>query len=512
MPTSTPRLTDTLFAAAARTPDAVGLRVDDGACTYAELVDRVRGVAGGLTVAGVAAGDRVAMFLPNCAELVDLYFACWMLDAVAVPLNHRYLEREAQFVLEHSGAVALVTHPELVDRIDGIPYDEVGISARFIVGDARGDWRAFAELATAAPVDGSSRDEPVDALVLYTSGTTGNPKGVVWMQHGLHALGDSMRAEYGHDNETVQLLPTPISHVGGLSNVVAGVIGGSTTVLGASADPADVLPAIAAWGPSLMQLLPTGLDDFVEAGGHEHHDLSTLRAVLVGGDKVPLAVHRRFADLLGFDVTEGIGMTECSHYASNPPYGEKRLGSVGRAVAGHEVRVVDVRGDDVPVGKTGEIVVRSVAMFDHYWENDEATKEALRDGWLYTGDLGRFDADGWLWFMGRKKQIIIRAGSNIVPEEVEEVLYQHPAVALACVVGAPDERLGQRVEAYVELEHGESVSEDALRSFVGDRLAAYKVPERIVFLDALPRTGTGKLDRHRLEQQIATDLARAAET
>jgi long-chain acyl-CoA synthetase len=505
-----------LFATASRTPEAVALRVDDIVCTYAELVEGVRRVAGGLRGAGVAAGDRVAMFLPNCAELVDLYFACWMLDAVAVPLNHRYLEREVRFALEHSGAVALITHPELVERIDGIPYDEVGISARFIVGDARGGWRAFAELGDAEPVVesrvDSGGDRPVDALVLYTSGTTGNPKGVVWMQHGLHALGDSMRAEYGHDSETVQLLPTPISHVGGLSNVVAGVIGGSTTVLGASADPVDVLPAIAATGPSLMQLLPTGLDDFVEAGGHEHHDLSSLRAVLVGGDKVPLDVHRRFADLLGFEVTEGIGMTECSHYASNPPYGEKRLGSVGRAVAGHEVRVVDERGDDVPVGKTGEIVVRSTAMFDRYWENDEATKETLRDGWLHTGDLGRNDADGWLWFMGRKKQIIIRAGSNIVPEEVEEVLYQHPAVALACVVGAPDERLGQRVEAYVELERGESVSEDALRSFVGDRLAAYKVPERIVFLDALPRTGTGKLDRHRLEQQIATDLVRAAET
>jgi len=205
-------------------------------------------------------------------------------------------------------------------------------------------------------------------------------------------------------------------------------------------------------------------------------------------------------------------MTECSHYASNPPYGEKRLGSVGRAVAGHEVRIVDDGGGDVPVGKTGEIVVRSDAMFDRYWQNDEATKETLRDGWLYTGDLGRNDSDGWLWFMGRKKQIIIRAGSNIVPEEVEEVLYQHPAVALACVVGAPDEHLGQRVEAYVELEARESVSEDELRRFAADRLAAYKVPERIVFLDALPRTGTGKLDRHRLEQQIATDLAHAAET
>jgi acyl-CoA synthetase (AMP-forming)/AMP-acid ligase II len=327
-------------------------------------------------------------------------------------------------------------------------------------------------------------------LVLYTSGTTGNPKGVVWTQRALHALASSMRAEYGHDTETVNLLPTPISHIGALSNLLACVLGGSTAVLVESADPSDVLPAVSAWSPSLMQLLPTGLDDFVEAGTDDRDDLSSLRA-----------------DLMGFEVTEQIGMTECSHYASNPPFGEKRLGSVGRPVTGHEVRIVDHRGKDAPVGKTGEIVVRAEAMFDRYWDNAEATAEALRDGWLYTGDLGRFDADGWLWFMGRQKEIIIRAGSNVVPEEVEEVLYQHPAVALACVVGAADPHLGQRVEAYVEREPGASVTETELRRFASDRIAAYKVPERIVFLDAMPRTPTGKLDRHRLEQQIAADLA-----
>ena len=221
-------------------------------------------------------------------------------------------------------------------------------------------------------------------------------------------------------------------------------------------------------------------------------------------------VHRRFADLVGFAVTEGIGMTECSHYASNPPYGEKRLGSVGRPVAGHEVRIVAADGSDVAVGKTGEITVRADAMFARYWDNPDATRDAVRDGWLHTGDLGRFDADGWLWFMGRQKEIIIRAGSNIVPEEVEEVLYTHPAVELACAVGAPDEHLGQRVEAYVELEPGASVTEAELRAFASDRLSGYKVPERIVFLDAMPRTPTGKLDRHRLEAQIAADLGSAS--
>jgi acyl-CoA synthetase (AMP-forming)/AMP-acid ligase II len=202
-------------------------------------------------------------------------------------------------------------------------------------------------------------------------------------------------------------------------------------------------------------------------------------------------------------------MTECSHYACNPPFDKKRLGSAGLPVAGHEVRVVDHDGADVAVGKTGQILVRADAMFDRYLDNPGATAKTLRDGWLRTGDLGRFDADGWLWFMGRAKQVIIRAGSNIVPEEVEEILYQHPAVRLACVVGAPDSHLGQTVEAFVELEPDvpPRPTGEELRAFAADRIAAYKVPEHIFVLAEMPRTGTGKLDRHKLETQIVTDLA-----
>jgi len=220
-------------------------------------------------------------------------------------------------------------------------------------------------------------------------------------------------------------------------------------------------------------------------------------------------VHHRFFDLTGFEVTEYIGMTVCSHYASNPPFGKKRLGSAGRPTPGTEVRVVDHNDAEVAAGKTGEILVKSPAVFDRYLDNPDATAETLRDGWLRTGDLGRFDADGWLWFMGRAKQVIIRAGSNVVPREVEEILHQHPGVCLACVVGAPDPHLGQRVEAYVELERDVAPppTGEELRSFVADRVAGYKVPERVFLLAELPRTGTGKLDRHRLETLVASNLA-----
>ncbi|MGH8985642.1 MAG: class I adenylate-forming enzyme family protein [Acidimicrobiia bacterium] len=493
-----------LTASAEATPGAVALRSGDDAWTFRELADWSGRVAKGLLDAGAEPGDRIAFFMPNCAELVAGYFACFGVGLVALPLNHRYIAPEAAQVIGHAGAMLIVTHAELVERLDPVDWDELSVTARYLVGAERDGWTPFDDLCASEPAQVEAIDASADAMIMYTSGTTGNPKGVVYTHRGLRALAESMRTEYGHAPGLVQLLPTPVSHIAGFSNLLTGTLGGATTIVGASADPGVVLPLIERWAAQLMQLLPTALDDFVEADEHEHHDVSSLRAVTVGGDKVPMDVHHRFADLTGFAVTEGIGMTECSHYVCNPPFGDKRLGSAGVPTAGHEVRLVDHDDADVPAGKTGQILVKTDARFDRYWNNPEATADALRDGWLYTGDLARFDADGWLWFMGRSKQVIIRAGSNIVPEEVEEILYQHPAVRLACVVGAPDPHLGQRVESFAELEPDASPAPTGhdLRVFVTDRIAGYKVPEHVLVLPELPRTGTGKLDRHRLETQI----------
>jgi long-chain acyl-CoA synthetase len=504
-------LSDLLTTSASRTPDAIALRAGEDAWTFRELADWSGRLARGLVDAGARPGDRIAFFMPNTGELVAGYWACFAAGLVAVPLNHRYIAADAGHVIGHSRSKVLIADPELADRLSPLDWKEIGVERRYLAGGGGGGWAPFDELLATEALEPLALDPTADALIMYTSGTTGNPKGVVYTHEGLRAVAESVRTEYGQAPGVVQLAPTPVSHIAGFSNLLAGALGGATTVLGASADPKVVLPLIERWRVGLLQLLPTGLDDFVEADEHEHHDLSSLRMVAVGGDKVPMDVHHRFSDLTGFQVTEEIGMTECSHYASNPPFGEKRLGSAGRPTAGHEVRVVDHNDADVAVGKTGQILVRSAAMFDRYLDNPEATAETLRDGWLRTGDLGRLDADGWLWFMGRTKQVIIRAGSNIVPEEVEEILYQHPAVCLACVVGAPDRHLGQRVEAYVELEPdaAPAPTEEELRGFVTDRVAGYKVPERIFVLAELPRTATGKLDRHLLETQVTSDLASA---
>lgn len=503
-----------LADAVARNPSGLALRFRQSDVTYRELDELSARLAASLLATGLEPGDRVAMFMPNCLETAYIYGACFKAGLMAVPINHRDLAPEVQYALEQSGSTAFIVHRGLFDRVRDLPYDELGLERRYVVGDADDapGWTTFDQLlagdvGASVPMPEVTADH--DAVMIYTSGTTGNPKGVVWTHGGLARLAEVLAALFEFDSSTVQALPTPITHIGGLSHCLTAIAAAATNVIVESADPALVLDAIERSRVNGMLLLPTGLDELVEADEHERHDLSSLRWVACGGDKVPLELHRRFKEILGWQVTEGIGMTECSHYASNLPFGEKRIGSVGTATGRREIRIVDHSGKDVAIGKTGEIVLRSPAQMDRYWDNPTATADALRDGWLHTGDLGRVDGDGYLWFMGRSKELIIRAGSNIVPQEVEEILYQHPAVHLACVVGLADPHLGERVEAYASLVDGAqpAPSGDELRAFVTDRLASYKVPDHVFILDVMPRNHTGKVDRHRLEQQIVEDVA-----
>jgi acyl-CoA synthetase (AMP-forming)/AMP-acid ligase II len=248
-------------------------------------------------------------------------------------------------------------------------------------------------------------------------------------------------------------------------------------------------------------MLPAALEDLVDyLEARPGRDTAGWRCCTAGGDAVPLELHRRFRRVAGFDLCELYGMTEVLSCLTNPPFGAKKAGSVGKPVARTSLRVVDDHHRDVPPGGTGELLVQSRAMMVGYWDDPAATAEALRGGWMHTGDLARCDGDGYYWFVGRKKEIIIRGGSNVSPLEVEKVLDEHPAVRLSCVVGLPDRHLGQVVAAYVALRGGIAGPPTAaqLRGFVAERLAAYKVPERITILCELLLNPTGKVDRQKL--------------
>jgi len=491
-----------------RTPDKIALWFGERSWTYAELDDATDRLAAALAADGVRAGDRVATFLPNCPELVLAYFACFKLGAIVVALNYRYRQAEARYALEHSGATSLIVHASLAGEVTGLPLADLGIRHAYIAsGEATPRFRTFDALVSAAGGGPAPAfDERQVAAILYTSGSTARPKGVTYTHATLWHNCVIQSETFQFTPDDVHLVSTAACHAAAFTGqLLPNVYVGGTSVLTHLPTPAQVVEAITRRRVTRVQMLPATLEDLVEyLDGHPGCDLTSWRCCTAGGDVVPLELHERFRRVTGFEISELYGMTEVLSCITNPPFGAKKPGSVGKPAAQTSLRIVDDQDRDVPPGGTGELLVRTPAMMVGYWNDPAATAAALRGGWLHTGDLARCDDDGYYWFVGRKKEIIIRGGSNISPLEVEEVLDAHPAVHLSCVVGVPDPHLGEVVAAYVALRDLRAVAPtpDELRRFVAERLAAYKVPERITILPELPLNATGKVDRKKLHALV----------
>jgi long-chain acyl-CoA synthetase len=489
-----------LLSAAPR--ERTALHYGDQVWSYGALHDASLRVAGGLTALGLQPGDRLAYFLSNCPELVLGYFGAFAAGVIGVPLNPRYQGAEVEHAIADSRPRALIADAGLLARLDAARLAALGIEAVFVVGSpAPSGTEPFAALAAAAPRPAAALSAQADAVILYTSGSTAAPKGVT---HTHGSLGHAARHQVASQQLSpadVQLAWMGIAYIAAFAGqVLPSLLLGARTILLPHFEPAAVLAAIARWGATRLQSGPTDLRDLLDHPKTATADLSSLRACIAGGEQIHRELHERFAARTGFALTEACGMTELYNYASNPPFAAKRLGSIGHPTAGVSMRLVDRDGCDAD---EGEIWVRSDAMARGYWNNPDATAAAMRDGWLRTGDLARRDADGWYWFVGRSKHIIIRGASNIAPGEVEAVLVAHPAVANAGVIGAPDAREGHVPVAFVQLHPGASAEVAALRAFAAARLAAYKVPVRIEIVAALPLNATGKVDRVTLERIIS---------
>jgi acyl-CoA synthetase (AMP-forming)/AMP-acid ligase II len=495
-----------------RSPDRTTLWFDTRSWTYAQFDDATDRLAASLAAAGVGPGDRVALFLPNCPELLLGYMACFKLGAITVPLNYRYRHEEARYAIEHSGATTLLVHPSLAGEVEA--PEALGIRRSYLTGGtARPPFRPFEDLLTPtagmSPEPAFGEDQP--AAILYTSGTTARPKGVTFTHRTFWHNCLIQVETFAFTAEDVHLVSTAACHAAALTGqFLPNLYAGGAVVLTHLPQPAEVVQAIETRRVTRTQMLPASLEDLVEhLENHPEPDLSSWRCCTAGGDVVPLDLHHRFHKAAGFELTELCGMTELLSYATNPPFGPKRPGSVGKPAAQTRMRLADAAGQDLPAGRPGEILVQSPAMMVGYWKDPEATAQALRGGWMHTGDLGRQDEDGWYWFVGRRKEIIIRGGSNISPLEVEEVIDTHPAVRLSCVVGLPDPHLGEVVVAFVALREdaADRPTPGELRQFVAGRLAAYKVPERMTILDDMPLSPTGKVDRRALHARAVAEQA-----
>jgi len=470
--------------------------------TSGALAARARRAAAGLVALGVRPGDRVVLCMANCPEVGVAYAALWRAGAVATPVLFLLSEDELRHVMTDSGAVAVVTTPEFLPKVrasaGGVPVVVVGGAA-----DATVPWSDLEGADELGIVDRTPDDL---AALLYTGGTTGRSKGVALTHAGLDAAGHAGSLAGRAPGRVRGLLPLPLAHVYGLMVSVSALhaVEPGETVLMRWFDAAGFLSLVEQHRTQTSALVPSMISMLL-AQPLEERDLSSLQRLSSGG--APLApelaveLERRIP---GVEVHEGYGCTESSALISAQPPDERRLGSVGKPVAGVTVRIAGADGADLPPGEDGEICVRGPVLMTGYWHAPEATAEALRDGELHTGDVGHLDDDGYLYVVDRIKDLIIRNGFNVYPRDVEDVLLAHPEITGAAVVGRPDPRTGEEVVAFVSVAPGSSLTPDRVVAYAKQHLSAAKYPREVRVVDTIPLTSVLKTDRKALRRRLTS--------
>ena len=480
----------------ARNPQKTAVSCGDRKISYQELDGASTWLAAWLLHQGLKPGDRIAIHWPNTIDAVQLFFAAFKAGLVAVPVNLRLKPAEIEFILNHSGVAVCFSHPGVAALAEAAATAS-GCPMRTSLPD---------QVAGDATLPHVNADDAA-AIILYTSGTTARPKGTIHTHKTLLATADLSARAMDFTQDDSVLIVLPLMHAAALTcALLPTILSGGEVVLVPAFDPAAILDAIQCFRCTLLPLLPALLRFVLTEQARSPRDVSSLRSVVVGGDVAPLTLHEQLREVFGLPLQEVYGLTESVPLAISPR-DAIRPGSMGRGLA--ELRIVDLTGRDVPDGGTGELIARSPNNCIGYWNDPAASSELLRDGWLYTGDLAERDSDGYYWFRGRLKQIIVRAGSNISPQEVEEALYQHPAVFEAGVVGKPDPVYGETVAAFVSLRPGAKADESELKEFARRRLADYKAPETVVILPELPKGLTGKVFRRALKEMLTGAWATA---
>jgi long-chain acyl-CoA synthetase len=482
----------------------VAVRVSETAVTYEDLAQASSRVAGMLRERGVRPGDPVGIMLPNVAEFAVIYYGVLRAGGVVVPMNPLLKAREVSYYLGDSGArLIFAWHAFAAETQAGAQRS----AAEAVVVDPA----TFPSLVAAAAPDDkvAGRDGGDTAVILYTSGTTGSPKGAELTHANLERNADVVRTDL------LQLTPgdvifggLPLFHAFGQTCALnTAVAAGACVTLLPRFAPSQALEILATHRVSVFEGVPTMYIALLGHPEREAYDTSALRLAVSGGAAMPVEVLRGFEEAFGCPVLEGYGLSETSPVASfNHPDRPRKPGSIGTPIRGVQMRVVDKEGNEVPQGDVGEIAIRGHNVMKGYWHRPEDTAKATPDGWFRTGDMGRVDADGYFEIVDRKKDMIIRGGYNVYPREIEEVLYEHPAVAEAAVIGLPHPALGEEVGAAVVLKPGADVTADELRAHVKSQVAAYKYPRLVWIADELPKGATGKILKREIVPPTGPDL------
>jgi long-chain acyl-CoA synthetase len=485
---------------ATRSPRSAAVRLGDVELTYAELDERSARVATLLAEKGLRPGDRVGVMLPNVPEFPISYYGVLRAGGVVVPMNVLLKRREIAFYLEDSGAKLLLAwHGFAADARDGA----ADADAELIEVEPK----AFAEQLDAhePTPELTETGEEDTAVILYTSGTTGKPKGAELTHFNLSRNADiASRTTCVISEGDVVLGALPLFHSFGQTvSMNASLRVGATLTLVPRFDPAEALATMQRDRVTHFYGVPTMYGALLHHPGREELDTSALRTCITGGASMPVEVLRGFEEAFGCVVLEGYGLSETSPVASsNHPDMERKPGSIGTPLEEVEMKVVDEDDNEVAQGEVGEIVIRGHNVMKGYWRRPEATAEAMRGGWFHSGDMARVDEQGYFFIVDRKKDLIIRGGYNVFPREVEEILYEHPKIREAAVLGIPHDQLGEEVGAAVVLHEGEQLEPEEVSAYVKERIAAYKYPRAVWFLDDLPKGPTGKILKREIERPL----------
>jgi long-chain acyl-CoA synthetase len=495
---SNANLATLLTTSAAKFPERIAIRLDDAAVPYAALEAGSQRVAGMLRSMGIEPGDRVGIMLPNTPHFPLAYYGALRLGAVVVPMNPLLSKREVAFYLEDSGAKLLLAWHGFAESAQGGAEQVEGAEVLLIEPEDIGK-----RVGAAEPIEEVCHKDGDDtAVVLYTSGTTGHPKGAELTHHSIGSNVQACLPLYQPTEKDVLFGGLPFFHVFGQTCTLnVAVASGAEVTLLPRFDPTQALEIIQRDKVTVFMGVPTMHGAILHHPKRGDYDTSSVRLFVSGGSALPVEVLRGVEKEFDAPILEGYGLSETSPVASFSRMElPKKAGSIGVAIDGVQLRLVDDAGNEVPTGEVGELQVKGPNVMKGYWKNPEATKRAIsEDGWFSTGDMARKDEDDFYFIVDRKKDLIIRGGYNVYPREIEEVLYEHPAVSEAAVIGVKHEELGEEIAAVVALKEGQSVTADELKEYVKGQVAAYKYPRHVWVVDELPKGPTGKILKREIE-------------
>jgi long-chain acyl-CoA synthetase len=475
---------------------------DERRFTYSDFQAAVSRAAAMLASHGIGKSDVVSLLMPNSAEYIIAYFACWQLGALAGPVNSLLKEHEIEFVINNSEARAILVHSNFLERIENIRKRLPRLQSVITFDDQANATREFRDRQANSALSNTNRDD--EAVIIYTSGTTGKPKGCL-LTHGNIIANARQISDWLHFTVNDRLLTImPLFHMNAVSvTTMSALYAGGSTVISPKFSSSRFwniisdyqvtsFGSVATMLSMLLNMYPNGVPKGLKT--------DQLRFAMCGSAPLPAEVMKKFEQTFNCPVIEGYGLSESTCRSTfNPPDERRRPGSCGVPI-GNEMKVVDDNDHEVLNGELGEIVLRGENILKGYFKNPEATNSAFRGGWFHTGDLGYRDNDGYFYIVDRKSDMIIRGGENIYPREIDEVLYQHPAVAAAATIGIPDRLYGEEVTAFVVLKARIKTTDEEIINFCRERLADYKCPKSIHFVSEIPKGPTGKLLKRELSK------------